>query len=85
MFYKIIHFQVAICPSDHIVLVDPRIRHTNPHCFRQIQTNKDIYRFSFYPQKFLQWNHLPTTIVTVDTVESFKSSLTVPVLIPILN
>ena len=33
----------------------------------------------------LQWNQLPSSVVTVDTVECFRKALTVPVLIPILN
>ena len=85
MFYKIIHHQIAIYPSDLLIPVDTRTRHSNPNCYRQIQTSKDIYRFSFYPQTILQWNQLPSSVVTVDTVECFRNTLTVPVLIPILN
>ena len=83
MFYKIIHYQIAIYPSDHLIPVDTRTRHSNPNCYRQIKTSKDIYRFSFLPQNILQWNQLPSSSVTVDTVEYFRIPLTVPVLIPI--
>ena len=79
MFYKIIHHRIAIYPSDLLIPVDTRTRHSNPNCYRQIQTSKDIYRFSFYPQTILQWNQLPSSVVTVDTVECFRNTLTVPV------
>ena len=85
MFYKIIHYQIAIHPSDLLIPVDTRTRHSNPDSYRHIQTSKDIYRFSFYPQTILQWNQLPSSVVTVETVECFRNALTVPVLIPILN
>ena len=89
MFYKIIHYQIAIYPSDllipELIPVDTRTRHSNPNCYRQIQTSKDINRFSFYPQTILQWNQLSSSAVTVDTVECFRNALIVPVLIPILN
>ena len=84
-FYKIIHFQVAICPTDLFVPSDNRTRHSNPNCYKHSQISKDIYRYSFYPPTIIQWNQLPTSIVTADTVESFKGLLTVQVLIPIVN
>ena len=84
MFYKIIHYQTAIYPSDLLILVDTRTRHSNPNCYRQIQTSKDIHRFSFYPQTILLWNHLPSSVVTVESVDCFINALTVPVLILIL-
>ena len=85
MFYKIIHYQVTIYPIDLLYPVDTRTRHSNPNCYKQIKTSKDIYRFSFYPHTIIQWNKLSSSFATADTVESFKSSLTVPVLIPVLN
>ena len=85
MFYKIIHFQVAIYPSDLLFHSDSRTRQSNPNCYKHIQTSKDAYKYSFYPRTIIQWNQLPSSIVTAETVESFKGLLTVPVLIPILT
>ena len=45
----------------------------------------DAYKMSFYPRTIVQWNQLPTSVVTAETVEGFKGLLTVPVLIPILD
>lgn len=83
MFYKIIHCHVAIYPTNLLFPVDTRTRHANPNCFRQIRTNKDIYRFSFYPRTITQWNQLPVNTVAADTVESFKCLFPVSVLVPI--
>ena len=46
---KIIHYQVAIYPKNRLypVPVDTGTRHSNPNCYKQIQTSKDIYRFSY--------------------------------------
>ena len=44
MFYKIVHFQVALYPTDLLYPTDPRTRHANPNCYKYIQTNKDISR-----------------------------------------
>ena len=85
MFYKIIHFQVAIYPSDLLFHSDSRTRQSDPNCYKHIQTSKGAYKYSFYPRTIIQWNQLPSSIVTVETVESFKGLLTVPVLIPILT
>ena len=38
MFYKIIHFQVAIYPSDLLFHPDTRTRPSNPNCYKHIQT-----------------------------------------------
>ena len=81
------HFQVAIYPSDLLFHSDSRTRQSNPNCYKHIQTSKDAYKYSFYPRTIIQWNQLPSSVVTAETVESFKGILTVPVLIhvPILN
>ena len=50
MFYKIIHSQVAIYPTDLLCPSDTRTRHYNHNCYKHIQTSKDIYRYSFYPR-----------------------------------
>ena len=50
MFYKIIHFQVSIYPSDLLFHSDSRTRQSNPNCYKHIQTSKDAYKYSFYPR-----------------------------------
>ena len=47
MFYKIIHYQMAIYPSDLLRPVDTRMRHSNPNCYGQIQTKKTHLQILF--------------------------------------
>ena len=85
MFYKTTHFQVAIYPSDLLFHSDTQTRQSNPNCHKHIQTSKDAYKYYFYSRTIIQWNKLPLSIVSVETVESFKGLFIVPVLIPVLN
>ena len=45
------------------------------HKFRQIQSNKDFYKFSFFPNKVSVWNSLPQSIALSPNLESFKSCI----------
>ena len=79
-FYKIVHNLVAIYPTDLLHPLDSRTRHSNPHGFQHIHTNKDTYKFSFYPRTIIQWNMLPAHIVSIDKLDAFKEQVTIPVL-----
>jgi hypothetical protein len=47
------------------------------HKFRQIQSSKDFYKFSFIPNTISAWNSLPQSITLSPNlhVESFKSGI----------
>ena len=45
------------------------------HKFRQIQSNKDCQKFSFFPNTISVWNSLPQSIVLSPNLESFKSGI----------
>jgi hypothetical protein len=65
LFYKIVHCLVAIL-SHILVPTDSRTRQNPIQTFRQIQTTKDTYKWSFFPNTIIQWNmllHQPTTSV----------------------
>ena len=79
-FYKITHNLVAIYPSNLLFPIDSRTRHHNPHSFQHIRCNKDTYKFSFYPQTVIQWNLLPSTVTSANTLVAFKEQLSMPVL-----
>ena len=83
MFYKITNHLVAIYPQNLLYPVDHRTRQSHTNCYRLIQTNKDTYKYSFYPRTISQWNLLPPNITSADTLEGFKSLIAVPVLLPI--
>jgi hypothetical protein len=57
------------------IIVDTRIRHTNPNAFRHIQTSRDCYKYSFFPRSITLWNQLPTTPQTQLTISRAWSQL----------
>ena len=72
MLYKI-NWGLVEVPKDNLTISDRRTR--GKHKFRQISTNKDFYKFSFYPRTISDWNSLPEAIGMSDTLESFKSGI----------
>ena len=51
-------------------------RHTRgAHKFRQIQSNKDVYKFSFLPNTISVWKSLPQSIALPPNLESFKNGI----------
>jgi hypothetical protein len=38
-------------------------------------TDKDIYKFSFFPRTITDWNKLPETTTSANTIESFRMQL----------
>ena len=72
MFYKIIHHVVAIHPLDTLLLPTTTVtRYNSSHTYQHTRTDKDSYKYSFYPRTIIQWNlsKLPIHVheaVTVD-------------------
>ena len=83
MFYKIIHCVVAIHPLDTLLL--PITRYNTSHKYTHIQTDKDSYKYSFYPRTIIQWNLLPIHMHEAATVDAFKALIPVTVLTPIYH
>ena len=51
MMYKVTYDLVAIPASDFLVRNTRASRHIHPLAYRQIQTLKDYYRFTFFPTR----------------------------------
>ena len=84
MFYKIIRHVVAIHPLDTLLLPTTTItRYNTSHTYKHIRTDKDSYKYSFYPRTIIQWNLLPIHIHEATTVDAFKALIPVTVLTPI--
>ena len=49
MMYKVTYDLVAICASDYLVRNTRASQHIHTLAYRQIQTLKDYYRFTFFP------------------------------------
>ena len=86
MFYKIIHHVVAIHPLDTLLLPTTTItRYNSSHTYQHIRTDKDSYKYSFYPRTIIQWNLLPIHVLEAVTVDAFKALVPVTVLAPIYH
>ena len=73
MMFKILHGEVAIPSSNYVTAGDSRTR--GAHRLREISTNKDTYRNSFFPRTVKQWNALPSDVAGVTKVDQFKAML----------
>lgn len=76
MFYKTINKLVAIRPPPELLtLSDMRTRRA--HSYKHIHTNKDSYKFSFFPRTIVQWSSLSPHICSAPTLENFRRQLCV--------
>ena len=66
---------VAIPASDYLVRNTRILRHIHPLAYRQIQTLKDYYRFTFFPRTIIQWNTLPANKPTLPTLAQFSGAV----------
>ena len=63
-----------ITSSLHIVS-----RYCHSMTFRQIHTNRNYYKYSFFPLAFVQLNALPESVVSLQDLEAFKVPVSKPV------
>ena len=75
MMYKVTYDLVAIPASDYLVRNTRASRHIHPLAYRQIQTLKDYYRFTFFPRTVIHWNALPAYIPTLPTLAQFSGAV----------
>lgn len=75
MFYKIqqgligISLPPEVCPLDRV----SRLPNVSP--YRHIQSNCNIYKFSFYPRSIVIWNQLPIRNLPLQSNLIFKSTI----------
>lgn len=71
LFYKAINNQAAIEIPE---LVSKSLeRSTRNLC--KISSNSNVYKYSFFNQAVVDWNQLPDNVISVNSVEEFKSKL----------
>ena len=75
MMYKVTYDLVAIAASLYLVRNTRASRHIPSLAYRQIQTLKDYYRFTFFPRTIIHWNALPANIRTLPTLAQFSSAV----------
>lgn len=75
LFYKIVYGLVAIPMPDYIQ-PNPRVsRYCHSMTFRQVQTSRNFYKYSFFPLGIVQWNALPAAVVCLPTLDAFKDAV----------
>ena len=47
-------------------------RYCHSMTFRQIHTNRNYYKYSFFPLAIVHWNALPESVVSLQDLEAFK-------------
>ena len=72
LFYKIVYGLVAVPVPDYIQPTSRVSRYCLSVTFRQIQTTKNYYKYSFFPLAIVQWNVLLEPVVSLQVLESFK-------------
>jgi hypothetical protein len=72
LFYKIVHSLVAVPIPTYLEKPRRLTRHTHLLAYRQIHTVANYYKFSYFPCTVVLWNSLPSYIVLLPTLESFK-------------
>jgi hypothetical protein len=76
MFHKVINENIAIPTHNVLHQSQSMTRSSRKDSGRQIQCNKDSYRFSFFCQTIKDWNKLSPDITKNTTTESFNGALT---------
>ena len=75
LFYKIVYGLVAILLPDYIQ-PNPRVScYCHSMSFRQVQTSRNFYKYTFFPLGIVQWNALPTADVCLPILDAFKDAV----------
>jgi hypothetical protein len=69
----IINGSLVEVPTTILSQYDRRTR--GAHKFRQIQSNKDLYNFTFFHNTISVWNGFPQSIARSPNLDSFKSGI----------
>ena len=75
MFYKLVYGYVAIDLPTYFERPLRYTRHMHPLSFRQIHTTARYYQHSFYPASIVLWNRLPSEVVLLEDLDSFRKGV----------
>ena len=75
MFYKIVHGYVAIQLPAFFDKPLRYTRHMHTLSFRQIHTAASYYQYSFNPASVVLWNRLPSEVVLLEDLDSFRDGV----------
>ena len=72
--YKSLNGHLSLPIGNLVQPIDRTSRHTNSKGFKQLKASKDVYKYSFLPRTIIDWNHLPDSIVSLQTTTQFKNA-----------
>ena len=75
MFYKIQQGLVGISLPPEVCPLTRASRLPNAFPFRHIQSNCDVYKYSFYPSSIVAWNKLPILMDTFPSTSCIMSTI----------
>ena len=75
LFYKIVHGLVAVPLPEYIQYSNRVSRYCHSMTFRQVSTSTDYYKYSFFPLAIVQWNALPQSVASSQSLEVFKTAV----------
>ena len=72
MFSKITYGLVAVSLPTYFERPIRLSHHMHPLSFHQVHATTDNYQYSFFPMNVVLWNRLPSGIVLLKDLDSFK-------------
>ena len=75
LFYRIVHGLVAVPLPEYIQYSNRVSRYCHSMTFRQVSTSTDYYKYSFFPLAIVQWNALPQSVASSQSLEVFKTAV----------
>ena len=75
MFYELVYGYVAIDLPTYFKKPLRYTRHMHPLSFRQIHTTARYYQHSFYPASIVLWNRIPSKVVLLEDLDSFRKGV----------
>ena len=75
LFYKVVHGLVAVPLPHHVQYSNWISRYCHSMTFRQVSTSTNYYEYSFFPLAIVQWNSLPESVATLQSLDAFKAEV----------
>ena len=75
LFFKIVNNMVAVSLSDYIQPNPRTSRRGHSRSFCQLHTEKDYYKYYFFPLAIVQWNALSKDVVSSPNLDIFKAAV----------
>ena len=75
LMFKITNDSICINKSNCLIPSTRTSRHSPPHAFQILPSRTECHKQSFFPRTIRDWNLLDTSVVSVGTVEAFKTQL----------